>query len=123
MLLRITVGLSLAMIGLAHYLDFTAFTQMAEGGLGSLTVIGTIGAYVIPALEIVAGLWFAIDAKNMWAGKLVGLTFLLICVGLLLKPLFGSATLTDVMPMVQGTLVWALVAAVAVSMPACGHDK
>lgn len=108
LLLRVAFGVSLALIGLNHYMNLDAFSGFVAGGLGPLTSLGTLWAYVLPALEIVGGVLLAASYRTDIGAWCVGVALASIVIGMLLKPVFGTP-LDAVMPAVNSTFIWLLV--------------
>lgn len=124
LLVRIAFGVSLALIGLNHYMTLDAFTGMVAGGLGPLSGLGTLWAYILPALMIVGGVLIVAKYRidiGVWAA---GIALASIVIGLLLKPVVGGVDITEVMPWVHNTFIWILAYFfVAKSCLCCGSCK
>lgn len=122
MLLRVSFGVSLAMIGVIHYQTLDGYITMVSGGLGSLAILGTVWAYAAPAAMILGGLLLAVGRYSLYGAWIAGVPLALIPVGLLLGPLVTGAELTPAMGMVNAHLVWLLVFFfVAKSGSCCGN--
>jgi uncharacterized membrane protein YphA (DoxX/SURF4 family) len=119
MLLRISLGVSLLFVGLNHYMTMDGFTGMVSGGLGPLTPLGTIWAYVLPGLMVVGGALLALGMYMDIGSWAAGIALASIPMGLLLKSVVGGVPLTDVMPMVHTTFIWILVYYFAVKSCCC----
>ena len=123
LLVRVAFGVSLALIGLNHYMNLDAFSGMTASGLGPLTGLGTLWAYVLPALEIVGGVLLAAKYRADIGAWAAGVALASIVIGLLLKPVFGTP-IGDVMPMVNNTFIWILTYFFVVkSCVCCGSCK
>jgi uncharacterized membrane protein YphA (DoxX/SURF4 family) len=107
--LRVGFGGALALVGVAHYMDLAGFTGMVSGGLGALSGIGTLYAYILPALEIVGGVLIVAGQKHDVAAWCAGVALASIAIGMLLKPVLGGVGLGEVMPAANNTLLWLLV--------------
>jgi hypothetical protein len=117
--LRLSFGLSLLLVGIAHYMSLEMFSGMVSDGLGALTILGTIWAYVLPALMIVGGALFAVGMYYDVASWVTGLALGSIPVGMLLKPVLSGVALPDVMPMAINAFIWILVYVMVVKLCTC----
>lgn len=117
--LRLSLGLSLIIIGLNHYMNFDPFRVMVESGLGPITFLGTVWAFVVPALEIVGGALLAIRRYGYVAAWTAGAALGSIPVGLLLKTLFTGEALDVYMPTANDTFIWILVFYFAAKTMSC----
>lgn len=119
MALRLSFGLSLLLVGIAHYMSLEMFSGMVSDGLGALTLVGTIWAYILPALMIVGGALFAVGMYYEVASWTTGLALGSIPVGMLLKPVLSGIPLPDVMPMAINAFIWILVYVMVVKTCTC----
>lgn len=119
LLMRVAFGASLALIGLNHYMTLDAFAGMTSSGLGPLTGLGTLWAYVLPALEIVGGVLLAANYRTDIGAWAAGVALASIVVGLLLKPVFGTP-IDSVMPYVNNTFIWLLAYLFVAKSLCCG---
>ena len=119
LIVRVSFGLSLLLVGISHYMTFDMFTGMVTDGLGALTILGTLWAYVLPALMIVGGALFAIGMFTEVAAWSAGIALGSIPVGMLLKPVLGAVPLPDMMPAAINALVWLLVYIFVVKFSCC----
>lgn len=103
---RMSFGLSLVLIGVAHYMGIDGFKGMVADGLGPLSGLGTLWAFILPALQIAGGALLVANTKHDIMAWCVGLGLGSIPVGILLKPVLGGAPLGEVMPMAQNALIW-----------------
>ena len=117
--IRISFGLSLLLMGLWHYMTLDGFVIMVSDGLGPLTILGTIWAYILPALMIVGGALLTIGKYDEIGSLAAGIALGSIAPGLLLKPVLSGISATDVMPMVVNTFIWLLVYAWVVKTSCC----
>ncbi len=121
--LRVSFGLSLLFVGIVHYMTFTVFSAMVSDGLGVLSILGTIWAFILPALMILGGALFAIGMFMEYASWAAGIALGSIAAGMLIKPVLSATPLPDVMPAAVNALVWLLVYAWVVKMNSCcGED-
>ena len=118
--LRVGAGVSVAIVGLVHYMQIGGFAEMTAGGLGALSPLGTLWAYILPALQLVGGLWFAFDKKNPTPGLLLGIAFGSIAIGMPLKAVLGSANLPEVMAPAQNAMLWLTFVLIAAMCSKCG---
>ncbi len=122
-ILRVSFGLSLFLVGLAHYVQFQAFSLMVTDSLGPIAMLGSIWAYVLPALLVVGGGLFVTGRFNVLASWLCGVALASIPVGVLLKPVISGIGLEEAMPAATTTLIWLLVyAMVAKNCGSCSAE-
>lgn len=120
---RTAFGLSLALVGLSHYLTIGAFTEMVSSDLGALSGLGTLWAYVLPGLQIVGGLLLVAKQQHHIANICIVTALGSTSVGMLLKPVLGDADLTIAMPMAQNALLWLAIYALGTMVCCCGDKK
>jgi len=116
---RVTFGLSLALVGLIHYMTLDMFTPMVADGLGPLTGLGTLWAYILPALQIVGGVLLVAEYRTDIGTWAAGVALGSIAVGMLLKSVLGGVALPEVMGAVNNTLLWLLVYVLVVKCCLC----
>tara|TARA_Y100000310_G_C20501384_1_gene724175 strand:+ start:437 stop:814 length:378 start_codon:yes stop_codon:yes gene_type:complete len=121
--LRLGFGVSLLLVGIAHYMTLDMFMDMVSMGLGPLTFVGTIWAYVLPALMIVGGALFTIGMYRNIAAWTSGVALASIPVGMLLKPVLSGVPLPDVMPAAINAFIWLLVYVAVVKFCGCGSSE
>lgn len=120
--LVVSFGLSLLLVGVAHYMTMSGFMGMATDGLGALTILGTIWAYVLPALMIVGGGLLVVGMRPDIAAWASGIALGSIPVGMLLKPVLGGVALAEVMPHAINAFVWLIVYVFVIKfISCCGH--
>lgn len=112
--MRVAFGGALALVGVAHYMTLSTFKEMVAGGLGPIAMLGTVWAYVLPALMIVGGVLIVIKQKPDVAAWAAGVALASIAVGMLLKPVLGGVMLSEVMGAVNNSFIWLLVYAMVV---------
>lgn len=116
-ILRLSVGASLMLGGIAAYRDFVPFLGSVMDSLAGLSTFGLVWAYVLPLLLIVAGV-LLIDGRFLWLCAWIGGVALgSIPVGLLLKTAVGGAPLPITMGAAFPFLLWLLVFSFAVQIP------
>ena len=120
--LRVSFGGSLLLVGIAHYMTLEMFSGMVADGLGPLTFLGTIWAYVLPALQIVGGALFVVGMYYGVAAWTAGLALGSIPVGMLLKPVLSGVALPDMMPAAINAFIWLLVYVMVVKCCTCCGD-
>ncbi len=121
--LRLSFGLSLVLVGINHYMTMGGFSLMVTDGLGPLTFLGTLWAYVLPALMILGGALLAIGMYTEIGAWAAGLALGSIPVGMLLKPVLTGVALGDMMPVAVNTFVWILIYYFVVKSLACCDGK
>jgi len=109
-------------MGLANYMAFEAFQGMAADGMGALTIVGTLWAYVLPGLMILGGALIALGMYMNIGAWLAGLALASIPVGMLLKPVLSGFSLADAMPSVVNAFVWLLVYLFVVKCSGCSEE-
>jgi len=118
-LLRVSFGLSLLLVGLMHYMTFQSFKGMTMEGLGVLEPLGMVWAFVLPALMIIGGallvLGFYLEVGS-WAA---GIALASIPVGMLLKPVLSGVSLPSVMPSAIDAFIWLIVYFLVVKSSVC----
>lgn len=123
MLLRIGFGVSLALVGLAHYMDITMFVQMTAADLGPLAQVGKLWAYALPALMIVGGMLIVTKYRLDVGAWCAGIALVSIVIGMPLKAVIGGANLGEVMSGANNAFIWLLVYALVVKCAACGSGS
>ncbi|HLD08397.1 MAG TPA: hypothetical protein VJB60_05020 [Candidatus Peribacterales bacterium] len=109
-LLRVSFGVALALVGVNHYMTISTFAPFVAGGLGPIDGLGTLWAYILPALMIVGGALLAAGYREDIGVYASGVALASIVIGMLLKPVFGDpASLGTVMPAVNDAFLWLLV--------------
>ena len=117
--LRVSFGLALLLVGVAHYMNLEMFSGMVSEGLGALTVLGNIWAYILPALQIVGGALFAVGMYYEIASWTTGIALGSIPVGMLAKSVLGGLPLPDMMPAAINAFIWLLVYVMVVKCCTC----
>lgn len=117
--LRVGFGLSLLLVGITHYMTLEMFMAMTSDGLGALEFLGTIWAYVLPALMIIGGALFTVGMYYEIASWASGVALASIPVGMLLKPVLSGVGLPDMMPAAVNAFVWILVYFMVVKTSTC----
>ncbi|HLC75941.1 MAG TPA: hypothetical protein VJB82_02370 [Candidatus Peribacterales bacterium] len=123
LLLRISFGVSLALVGVAHYMSISVFASMVSQDLGFLTGLGTLWGYVLPALQIVGGVLIVANYRvdiGVWAA---GVALASIAIGMLLKPILGGVDLSQVMSYTNDAFLWLLLYFFVVKCCLCGSCK
>ncbi len=118
--LRVVFGLSLLLIGIGHYMSLASLSTMISDGLGPLAGIGSIWAYIMPALEIIAGITLTINMYRPAGAWAAGLAFGSMAIGTLAKTLLSGADLGAGMGMAQVSLLWLLFLYFALKSSGCG---
>lgn len=119
---RVGFGLSLALVGVAHYQDAAVFAEAVGRGLGPLESLGMMWGYVLPGLFIVGGVLLALGLYSSVGALLAGLGLVSIPAGLMLKSVLSGLSLNDTMPPAMNALVWLLVYLAAVRACHGRHD-
>lgn len=108
LVLRLTFGLGILLVGLVHYQGISGFTGMVSQGLGPLSGLGTLWAYILPGLMVVGGALIVLRKYCHIATWCVTVALGSIVVGMLLKPVLSGnpAMLGEVMPAVNNAFIW-----------------
>ena len=115
LVLRITFGFSLLLIGVSHYQGIGDFAEMTASGLGPLSFLGSVWAYILPLLMIVGGALFVLKKKAEVATWCITIALGSIVVGMLLKPVLSNdpSSLGPAMSMSQSAFLWLIFFVVA----------
>lgn len=114
---RIAFGLSLALVGVAHYMDAANFAEAVGRGLEFvvgdteihvLAQLGFVWGYVLPGLMIVGGVFMAFGFMPSVGTLVAGVALLSIPVGLMLKSVLSGLSLNDTMPPTMNAIIWVL---------------
>jgi uncharacterized membrane protein YphA (DoxX/SURF4 family) len=122
LIVRVAFGGALALFGLAHLKTISDFTGMVSQGLGPLSGLGTLWAYVLPVLMIVGGVLFIVNYRTDIATWAAGVALASIIVGMPLKSVVGNVPLGEVGPGVNNAFLWLLVYLFVVKC-LCPHGK
>lgn len=122
---RVSFGISLLCVGLAYYMTFTSFRAMVTGDLSYAPVefLGTIWAYVLPALMIVGGALWVLGMFTEIAVWTSGLAIGSIPAGLLLKSVLSGIPLTNQAPEAVRAFTWLIVLIFVVKLSQCGSGE
>ena len=120
--LRIAFGGALALVGVNHYMSVGMFAGMVSSSLGPLSGLGTLWAYVLPALQIAGGVLIVAGYRMDIAAWCAGIALASIIIGSLMRPILGDASLGDPMVMgaVNNTFIWLLVYLMVIKGLCCG---
>ena len=119
--LRVAFGVSLALFGIAHYLDVQGFAGMTAGGFtGVLASLATLWAYVLPLLMIVGGALVVVGYRPDIAAWCAGVALASIAIGMSLKMTLGAADAATAGGAIQSVMLWLLVYLFAIKGLACG---
>ncbi|MDD5623802.1 MAG: hypothetical protein PHI23_03785 [Candidatus Peribacteraceae bacterium] len=122
-IVRVSFGLSLLFVGLVHYMTFTAFRGMVSEDLAALSVLGTIWAFILPALMIVGGALLVIGMFPEIAAWTAGIAIGSIPAGMLLKSVLSGLSLSSTMPAAINAMIFLLVYLVVVKSSSCCSGK
>lgn len=106
LLLRVSVGVSMTLVGAAQYRDFAPFVANVTDGLGALSILGTIWAYLLPALLVFGGAMLAIGRYSFITAWVGGIAIGSIPVGFLLKTVMTGLPLPDMLEATYPILIW-----------------
>lgn len=118
---RVSIGLSLLFVGLVHYMTFTSFSAMVTEDLGywPVTALGTVWAYVVPALMIVGGALLVLGMFSDIAVWAASLAIGSIPAGMLLKSVLAGVPLATTMPPAINALIWLVALILVVKLQSC----
>jgi hypothetical protein len=119
----VSFGLSLLFVGIAHYLTISAFRGMVSDGLGAIALLGSLWAYILPALMIVGGALLVANKRRDLEAWATSVALGSIPAGMLLKSVIGGISLADTMPAAINAFVWILVYGLVVRMSCCGSGS
>ncbi len=128
---RIAFGLSLALVGVAHYMDAANFAEAVGRGLefviGDTEIhvfsqLGFVWGYVLPGLMIVGGVFMTFGFMPSVGTLVAGVALLSIPVGLMLKSVLSGLSLNDTMPPTMNAIIWVLFYMVAARGFSCQCD-
>ncbi len=106
LILRVSLGLTMVLIGISAYRDFAPFTANVTDGLGVFSAFGTVWAFLLPALLIFGGGFLAIGRYQYIAAITGGIGLGSVPVGLMLKNIMSGTPLPDMMAAAYPTIVW-----------------
>jgi hypothetical protein len=108
-LLRLSFGLSLLIVGVVHYMHLADFVTFVSDATSPLTYIAQGWAYILPGLMIVGGFLLAFNVYPQVGAWAAGLALCSIPVGMLLKSVIGGKDLGEMMNYAINTFIWILV--------------
>ncbi len=114
-IVRVSFGLSLMFVGLAHYTDIQSFSIVVGDGLEALWFLPTIWAYIQPALMLFGGALFVLNRFPALAAWSAGVSLAVIPVGMLFKTIFGL-DLADMMAAAINAWIWIIIYLFVVKM-------
>lgn len=120
---RISLGLSLLFVGLVHYMSFTAFSAMVSEDLAALSLLGTLWAYILPALMIIGGSLLVLGMFTEVALWSSSIALGSIPAGMLLKSVTSGLPLSETMPPAINALIWLIALIVITKMTGCCSDN
>lgn len=124
MLVRISFGLSLVLMGIIHMEQLSSFSDFVGQGLGPIEPLGKVWGYILPFLMIVGGALFAAGMFPIVAVWAAGLALCSIPAGLLLKSaITPTMTLDMTMPYAINAFIWILVMTKVSKGPWCNWIK
>ncbi len=114
-LLRISVGVTVTLIGVAEYRDFAPFVANVTDGLGALSFLGTVWAYLLPALLVFGGAMLAIGRYSFVTAWILGIAIGSVPLGLILKTIMRGLPLPGMMDAAAPMLLWMIVVYLALN--------
>lgn len=122
LVLRVSFGLSLFLVGIAHFMTLEGFSGFVVSGLGPLTPLGQIWVYVLPLLMIVGGGLTAVGMYREIATWAVGVALGSIPVGMIAKAVLSGMDLGQLMPPAINAFIWLLLFVFVVKCNSCCGD-
>ena len=116
---RISFGASLVFVGLVHYETFESFAGMVSEDLAALTFLGTLWAYILPALMIIGGALLVLNMFTeiaLWASSIALGS---IPAGMLLKSVISGLPLAETMQPAINALIWLMVLIMITKVSGC----
>jgi len=116
---RISLGLSLLFVGLVHYMSFESFAGMVSEDLAGLTFLGTLWAYILPALMIIGGTLLVLNMFTevaLWASSIALGS---IPAGMLLKSVVSGLPLSETMQPAIDALIWLIALVIITKVSGC----
>ena len=95
--------------GISEYRDFAPFVANMTDGLGFLSFLGTIWAYILPALLVFGGGLLAVGRYSSVVAWTGGVALASVPVGLLLKTVVTGLPLPDMLNTATPALVWLVI--------------
>lgn len=117
--LRLSFSLALLFHGIALLKGLGDFTGMVSSGLGPLSPLGMLWAYVLPVLMIVGGALLAVGKYTLYGAWAAGLALASIAPGMLLKPILSDTSGGEAMASANMAFMWLLVYYFAVKCASC----
>jgi hypothetical protein len=115
LILRVSVGITMVLIGISAYRDFAPFVANVTDGLGFVAAFGTVWAYLLPALLIFGGIFLAIGRYGYISVLTAGVALASVPIGLMLKNTITGLPLPDMMAAAYPSMVWIIAFYLAVN--------
>lgn len=106
LILRVSLGLTMILIGIAQYRDFAPFVANVTDGLGFLSAFGTVWSYLLPALLVFGGGMLAVGRYTLVTAWVGGVAIGSIPLGLILKTVMTGLPLPDMLNAIYPMLIW-----------------
>ncbi len=106
---RLSFGLSILFLGVSHYMTLEGFISMTSAGLGPLTPLGVLWAYIFPGLMIIGGALYVMGMYGEIAAWAAGIALGSIPAGMFIKAVVGGVSTADLMPPAINALIFLLV--------------
>jgi len=119
---RVSFGLSLLFVGLVHYMAFESFVGMVNEDLAALSFLGTLWAYILPALMIIGGALLVLGMFTevaLWASSIALGS---IPAGMLFKSVASGLPLSQTMEPAINALIWLLALIVITKVSGCASE-
>lgn len=106
LVLRVSLGITMVLIGISAYRDFAPFVANVTDGLGIFSAFGTLWSYFLPAFLIFGGGLLAVGRYQYIAALTGGVGLGSVPAGLMLKNIMSGVPLPDMMTAAYPTIVW-----------------
>lgn len=115
LVLRVSVGITMVLIGISAYRDFAPFVANVTDGLGFVSAFATVWAYLLPALLIFGGIFLSIGRYGYISVLTAGTALASVPIGLMLKNTITGLPLPDMMAAAYPSMVWIIAFYLAVN--------
>lgn len=124
--LRVSIGLTLIIFGIAFYRDFAPFHANVTDGLGAIKILGTMWSYLLPALFIFAGGLLIVGRYAFVTAWIAGIGLGSVPVGMAMKVLMTNYIPQEALNFIYPIFLWLLIVHLAVKespVPAARDDE
>jgi hypothetical protein len=112
-ILRLTVGVSMVLVGISLYRDFGNFGILATVDLGTLRILGAIWSYLLPGLLILGGGMLVVGRYSFVTAWVGGTALGSVPIGMFFKTLMTNFRLEDALNFAYPMFIWMMLFAAA----------